>query len=405
MTLSILPTFTTVQRKASHKHWVEVAHKTAEKLRADVVERDSANLPPFAAKKILQDSGLLPLNIPRSLGGEGLNLHEAFELVQIIARADNSTGQLLGYHYLFQVFPYLDIEGERAQQLATDSITNRWLFSSTGTPQGSQVQAQRVEGGYIINGLKPFATGSRVADQIFARVFTAEGDRIALLVDTTVDGVVLHDDWDVLGSRGTATNSIEFRDVFVAQEAVIADVGPTDADREVYKTLSTLGFQLLFSTVYLAAAEGAFLEALGYTRDTSRPWFHADVQKATDDPYIVRTYGELASKLQALSALVQQATDSLDWLISQGKEITLEQRSAVAENIVAAKITAHEVSLEVTQRVFDVTGARATKTELGLDRHWRDVRTHTLHDPVAYKCKELGAYLLNGELPVPSAYQ
>ena len=88
-----------------------------------------------------------------------------------------------------------------------------------------------------------------------------------------------------------------------------------------------------------------------------------------------------------------------------GEELTAADRAGVAEQIAAAKVTAHEVSLDVTARVFDVTGARAAGSKYGFDRYWRDVRTHTLHDPVAYKYNELGRYFLNGTEPVPSAYR
>lgn len=405
MTLSFLPTRGAPVRTIRHARWLQVAQEVAEKLRSDVLLRDRAGAPPLAEKELLRESGLLPLNVPARYGGEGLSWHECFEIVQTIARADNSIGQLLGYHYIFQVFPYLDLEGETAQKLADDTLAHHWLFASTGTPQGKQLEAAEVEGGWVLNGIKPFATGSYVADRIFSRALTGDGTRLVALVDTAAQGVVRHEDWDVLGSRLTATNSIEYRDLFVPESWVIARIPATDAEREPYKTLSTPAFQLLFSTVYLAAAEGALEEALGYTRSISRPWFHASVDSATEDPYILARYGDSAARVQALSALIQQATDALDWGFERGRELTEQERATVAEQIVAAKITAHATALDVTQGVFDVTGARATKSSVGLDRHWRDVRTHTLHDPVAYKQAELGAYLLNGTLPAPSAYR
>jgi alkylation response protein AidB-like acyl-CoA dehydrogenase len=49
-------------------------------------------------------------------------------------------------------------------------------------------------------------------------------------------------------------------------------------------------------------------------------------------------------------------------------------------------------------------GARATSERYGFDRRWRDVRVHSLHDPLAYKAKEIGAYRLLGTFPQPSNY-
>ena len=62
------------------------------------------------------------------------------------------------------------------------------------------------------------------------------------------------------------------------------------------------------------------------------------------------------------------------------------------------------VGLDVSSQIFDVMGARATTAAAGIDRFWRNLRTHTLHDPVDYKLRELGRYALSAELPTPSFY-
>ncbi len=70
----------------------------------------------------------------------------------------------------------------------------------------------------------------------------------------------------------------------------------------------------------------------------------------------------------------------------------------------SVKVVATDTALRVTGGVFEVTGARATAAGVGLDRFWRDVRTHSLHDPVAYKEMELGRFVLVGEAPEPTWY-
>ncbi|MDZ7928648.1 MAG: acyl-CoA dehydrogenase family protein [Rhodococcus sp. (in: high G+C Gram-positive bacteria)] len=72
--------------------------------------------------------------------------------------------------------------------------------------------------------------------------------------------------------------------------------------------------------------------------------------------------------------------------------------------VAAVKARATEVSLEITGAVFEALGARATASKYGFDRFWRNVRTHTLHDPVAYKRREVGRWVLTGELPEPTWY-
>jgi alkylation response protein AidB-like acyl-CoA dehydrogenase len=54
--------------------------------------------------------------------------------------------------------------------------------------------------------------------------------------------------------------------------------------------------------------------------------------------------------------------------------------------------------------MFEVMGARAAAGPARIDRFWRNLRTHTLHDPVDYKIRELGDWALNRQLPKPSFY-
>ncbi len=61
-------------------------------------------------------------------------------------------------------------------------------------------------------------------------------------------------------------------------------------------------------------------------------------------------------------------------------------------------------ALDVTSRIFELMGARATATSYGFDRFWRNIRTHTLHDPVFYKAREVGNYALNGTITATPLY-
>ena len=114
--------------------------------------------------------------------------------------------------------------------------------------------------------------------------------------------------------------------------------------------------------------------------------------------------------LRAATALADRAALELDAQYensgdaAQRAKVTAEDRGHVAEWVASVKVAATDTALRVTSGVFEVTGARATASKVGLDRFWRDVRTHTLHDPVAYKNRELGRYQLLGEIPTPTWY-
>ena len=82
--------------------------------------------------------------------------------------------------------------------------------------------------------------------------------------------------------------------------------------------------------------------------------------------------------------------------------LTARRRGELAEWVASVKVVATDTGLRITAGVFEVTGARSTAARVGLDRFWRDLRTHTLHDPVAYKNRELGRYRLLDEVPQPT---
>ena len=123
-----------------------------------------------------------------------------------------------------------------------------------------------------------------------------------------------------------------------------------------------------------------------------------------DDPYVLSTYGELHSSLLAAEAIVDRAGAEVQSVMNDLDALTERRRGEVAVLVSAAKVVASKASLEATSRIFDATGARSTASSVGLDRFWRDVRTHSLHDSVPYKAREVGIFFLCDTVPEPTWY-
>ncbi|MGI3785871.1 MAG: acyl-CoA dehydrogenase family protein, partial [Janthinobacterium lividum] len=100
-----------------------------------------------------------------------------------------------------------------------------------------------------------------------------------------------------------------------------------------------------------------------------------------------------------------RATANLEWAHGRGEQLTVDDRAQVSEVIATSRVVANEVALEVANRIYDLTGARATDNRYGFDLAWRNIRTLTLHDPQSYKAVEVGEYFLSGVLPTPSPYR
>lgn len=167
--------------------------------------------------------------------------------------------------------------------------------------------------------------------------------------------------------------------------------------------------QLVFSNFYIGIAIGALNFASTYTAKHTRPWPYtpSPAPSATTEPYILARYGSFFAHLRAAEALADLAGTKISDIYkhhSEKRNVSAAERGEVAEWVASVKVVATDTALRVTSGVFEVTGARATAGKVGLDRYWRDVRTHTLHDPVSYKETELGRYVLLGEVPEPSWY-
>ncbi|MGB3294445.1 MAG: acyl-CoA dehydrogenase family protein [Phormidesmis sp.] len=142
---------------------------------------------------------------------------------------------------------------------------------------------------------------------------------------------------------------------------------------------------ILLSHIFLGIGEGAFEEAIAYTRTQTRPWLTSGVDSAVQDPYLQRHYGELWAKLQGAQALADRVTAQAQQAWDKGDALTHEERGEIAIAAAAAKSLATETGLAITNRMFELMGARSTATRYAFDRPWRDLRTLSLHDPLDYK--------------------
>lgn len=394
----------TIAERAVAGEWLAAARAVAAELAEGVTARDAAGSAPVEEVALLRRSGLLGLLVPQELGGGGRPWSEGLAAVDLLARADASAAMLLGYHYLhlWRLTHYDN--AELARRAAVGTVEQGWFWGGASNPRDPGLTLTREDGAYLVHGRKGFATGAQVADRIVVSGAAPEGGKVMLVVDGRAEGVRHNDDWDAIGVRRSASGSVSFDGVRVADEWVVGPVPPNEAAAAPYQSLVVPAFQIVFVHLYTGIARGALTAAAEYTRTKTRPWTGSGVESAVRDPYILETYGELASRTAAAEALAERARAAFDAAVARGRELTAEERGETAVAISTAKVVAQHAVLDVTSRVFDVTGARATARGAGLDRFWRDARTHTLHDPVAYKLREVGAHLLTGELPAPGPY-
>lgn len=393
-------------KPSTTSEWFDRGRQTAEILVVDAAQRDREGKPPHREVKLLKDSGLVTLLGPEAHGGGGETWSTALRVCREISKADGSVGQLLGYHYLwawatrfFGTEEQIALEEERYTR-------NCYFYGGAINPRDKDIVATDDGDTLRLNGGKSFASGSLVSDLTCLTGALEDGRRLFVIVDSNSPGLVYNHDWDNMGQRLTESGSITATDLVVPWSDAIGyvDKKPTPM---VYSSLSLLTLQLVMTNMYLGIAEGAMESAAEYTRTKTRPWPYGgdDKEAATDEWYILEAYGDFRSKLWAAEALIDRVNEELaDLLHGQREAVTFSQRGEVAVRISAAKQRIIRDGLDVCSRIFEVMGARSTAAAYRFDRFWRNMRTHSLHDPVAYKAREVGRYTLLGELPQPSFY-
>ncbi|KAA9152828.1 acyl-CoA dehydrogenase family protein [Amycolatopsis acidicola] len=387
--------------------WIERAREVAAKLAVDAVERDREGQTPYQEVQLLKDNGLVTLLGPAEHGGGGQTWETAYRVTREIAKADGSIGQLLGYHYLWAWAARLvatDAQVAAVEELYT---RNNFFFGGAVNPRDSDLTITEDGDEIVYNGHKSFSTGSKVSDlTVLEGVLEGTEDHIFAIVPSKQPGIIFHDDWDNIGQRLTESGSVTIENVRVPWTDAAGY-----ADRKfhplVYNTLNVPAIQLVFTNFYLGIAQGALETALAYTQDRTRAWPYGgdDKQNAAEEWYILDGYGDLQAKLWAVEALVDKAGEAISRVLhAPREELTPEARGEVAVLIAAAKQRTVDTGLEIGTRIFELTGARASASKYGLDRFWRNLRTHSLHDPLPYKRREVGAYALLGEYPTPTWY-
>ncbi|MEU7056053.1 acyl-CoA dehydrogenase family protein [Streptomyces sp. NPDC046197] len=103
---------------------------------------------------------------------------------------------------------------------------------------------------------------------------------------------------------------------------------------------------------------------------------------------------------RAAEALLREPARAVD---DARADLTDDSAAAASIAVATAKVTAAEAALEVASALFKVSGTRSALDSLGLHRHWRDARTHTLHDPARWKVQHIGHYVLGGTKPPGTA--
>ncbi|ACD18914.1 acyl-CoA dehydrogenase family protein [Paraburkholderia phytofirmans] len=369
-------------------------------LRASAAQRDIDGGHAAREKQWIADAGLLTLAVPREFGGLGARWPDIYETIRKIAQVDSALAHLLGFTCLQVVSVNVWGNPEQRARYLSGTVEGRWWWGNAVNPLDTRLVASATDdGGYLLDGQKGFCSGTRGSQMMTVSAHDPlTGKPVFGVVPTTREGITVHDDWNPIGQRQTDSGSVSFTRVKVEPNEVMVRPDTPHA------SLRTLISQQVLTNLFVGIAQGALDEARAYVTQNGKAWIYSGVDKATDDPYLIQRFGEMRLQAVSAEALATRAAWLLEDAWQQGPALTAETRAQVALATSEAKIVAHRAALDVSEKLFDACGARATHAPLALDRFWRNARVHTLHDPLDYRVRDVGRYALTGALPEVSLY-
>ena len=376
---------------------LQAAHELAQVARQQAARRDQQRKLPWAEIELFTRSGLGSISIPKAFGGPDVSFETVAEVFRIISAADPALGQIPQNQ--FGMLQLLRLTATEAQQaLIFRSVLDGWRIGNAGPERGSKdtltlkARISRDGEGYRISGEKFYSTGALFAHWVAVKALDDEGRQRLAFVRRGSPGLRIVDDWSGFGQRTTASGTVLLDQVPVDAELVIDNWRQRDLPN-----IQGAASQLIQAAIDAGIAEAAIDDAISFVRDKSRPFIDANVERASDDPYVIADIGRLKLELHAAEALLRRAARVLDEVNAGEIDADAAARASIA--VAQAKVLTTEIALQASEKLFELAGSRASLAELNLDRHWRNARVHTLHDPVRWKYHAIGAYHLNGTRP------
>lgn len=368
----------------------------AEFLHEDSLRDRERRLPVEEVKKFSR-SGLWGIIVPKEYGGAGVSYATLAQVIAIIAEADSSLGQIPQNHlYMVEA---IRLDGTEEQKrfffdLVLQGKRFGNAFSEIGTKSVTDVQTKltRSGDGYVLNGRKYYSAGALLADWIPTIAADENGNTIVAFVERDAEGLTLLDDWTSFGQRTTASGTTILENVLVKPEHVIPHY-------LAFERATPMGAvaQIIQAAVDVGIAKAALRDTLYFVRNHTRPWVDSNQEKGFEDPLTLYNLGNVILQIHAAEALLRRAGEFIDAAYESGLEEAKVVESSIA--VAEVKAIATEASLLATNKLFELAGTKSTLEEFNYDRHWRNARAHTLHDPVRWKYYAIGNYFLNGANP------
>ena len=372
-----------------------VARALAADFAREAALRDREGLLPLRELDLYSQSGLWSILVPRAYGGPGLSHATLAKAIAIVASGDPAVAQIAQNH--LAIVNLIDLDATEAQKRlvfgwALQGLRFGNAFSEFGGKTVGDFQTTVVFDGNeaVVNGEKFYTTGALLA-HIVPIVSVGPDGVYLVFADRETPGLTITNNWSSFGQRTTASGAIRIENLRLPKERAIR-LRDTSQHPSVQGPVS----QIIQAAIDAGIARAAIDETIRFVKTQSRPWIDAGVETAGEDPYTIAAIGDLKIRLHAAEALLEIAGRAID---DGYAEPSLAHISQATIKTAEAKVLTTQIAIEATNKLFELAGTRSTLAQHGLDRHWRNARVHTLHDPVRWKFFHVGNFYLNAVDP------
>lgn len=384
----------------AYSEMLERAHALVPKLRERAAKTEEMRRLPPETERELHESGLFRILQPKRVGGSELDYVALVDFADVVALADASVAwnlaNLASHHWMLGMF---DV---RAQDLIWKDNVDALIASSFVFPAG---RATKVAGGYTLSGRWPFSSGvDSCAWNMLAGIVSSDDDadgveyRIFLLRQS--DYKIL-DTWSSTGLKGTGSNDVEAKDVFVPDYMTLAvkDVagGVTPGSAVNPSALYTLPvfslFPFVLSGAGLGNAQACLDDYVGIAKHRASTYNRA---KLGDLQTTQIKVAEASAKIDAARLIMRRTSI---------EAMSDARRGAVPDLLEKTRYRrdgAYAVNLctEAVSTLFSASGARGLYTTGALQRQFRDA--HAINAHIAFSFDAAGTNYGRVALDLPS---
>jgi alkylation response protein AidB-like acyl-CoA dehydrogenase len=378
--------------------FAEKARALAPLITGDADEIERTRRLTGAVTAALVDNGLYRALLPKRFGGSEATLEAFMQMQEEIAKADASTAWCLGQ---------CSVCAMTAAYLEPDAANEIFNVAPGILAWGAIAhEVKAVPGGYLANARWDFASGSRQASWLGAHVRVveqdgtqrkkADGSAEIRTILFPAASATMHDVWDVIGLKGTGTDSYSVENLFIPEKfaALRDDPSALREDGPLYR-LST---NMVFGMGFAATALGVARATLDAATELSRGKTPQGLKAMRENNAVQGLIGRTEASLRAARAYLYATAAEVWRELERGNPLTEGQRVAMR---VASTWTIHQ-SASVVDTAYHMAGATAVFTANKFERRFRDM--HAIAQQIQARdthYEDAGRAILSGNLGGP----